>query len=186
MPRPPRVQFPGALYHVTAQGNRDSALYVDASDRQLWMSLLSLTCAQHDWQIHAWCQMTTHYHLLLTTPAGDLAAGMHRLNSRYAHCWNERHREKGHLFRARYGAKIVDSEEYLHEAYRYIAMNPVKAGICRRPEDWRWSSFAYLFGGVMLDLPSDERWLLSHFGTGAAARATLREIVYGEPLRLAA
>jgi putative transposase len=180
VPRPPRIQYPDAIYHVTAQGNRNAALYVDATDRQMFMALLSLTCAHHDWRIHSWCLMTTHYHLLLTTPKADVAAGMHRLNSRFAHWSNDHHRQDGHLFQRRYAAKLVESDEHLHEAYRYIARNPVKAGICQRPEDWRWSSYAYLFAGVIVDLPSDERWLLDHFGAGAEARRELRELVERE------
>ena len=177
MPRPLRVQFPGAIYHVTAQANRSEALFLASDDYRVFWAFLGLVAGVHEWEIHAWSLMTTHYHLLLTTPKGDLAAGMHRLNSRYAHWFNDAHNEVGHTFRRRYGAKLVETEEHLVWCYRYIAMNPVKARMVERPHEWRWSSFAWLFGARSLGLPSDEVHLFRHFGPGDVGRRLLRRYV---------
>ena len=171
------MQFPGALYHVAAQANRTESLFLDSEDRRMFFLFLSRVVDYHDWHVHAWCAMTNHYHLLLTTPNGDLAGGMHRLNSRFAHWFNDVHREVGHVFRRRYTPVLVETDEHLRWCYRYIAMNPVKAGICERPEDWRWSSFAWLFGRPAMALPSAERHLYRHFGGGERGRERLRRYV---------
>ena len=162
---------------MTAQANRSEALFLEANDRRMFFLFVGRTVDHHGWHVHAWCALTTHYHLLITTPRGDLAAGMHRLQSRYAHWFNSEHAELGHLFRRRYGARHVQTDEHLRWCYRYIALNPVKAGLCERPEQWRWSSFAWLFGRPAMELPSTERDLFSHFGDGEAGRARLRRYV---------
>jgi putative transposase len=179
MPRKKRVQFPGAIYHVSTQANGWEALYLDATDYQAFFAFVSRAADYHDLQIHSWCAMATHYHLLLTTPRGDLARAMHRLNSRFAHWFNDVHGEVGHHLRRRYTGVHVETDEHLKWCYRYIAMNPVKAGICDRPEQWRWSSFAWLFGGYTwrIDLPSDELHLFRHWGEGDDGRRRLRRYV---------
>ena len=85
--------------------------------------------------------------------------------------------EVGHVFRRRYGARHVQTDQHLRWCYRYIALNPVKAGLCERPEQWRWSSFAWLFGRPAMELPSEERHLFCHFGEGDAGRSRLRRYV---------
>jgi REP element-mobilizing transposase RayT len=178
MPRPKRSQLAGAVYHISTQANRTEALYLDAIDYRTFFSFVGLVAERHELELHAWCAMTTHYHLLFTTRNDDLAAAMHRLNSRYAHWWNDVHGAEGHVFRRRYTAVLVETEEHLKWCYRYIAMNPVKAGICDRPELWRWSSFAWLFGGGhRVELRSGERQLFRHFGEDDAARMRLRRYV---------
>lgn len=179
MPRKPRIEFPGAIYHVTAQANRTEALFFGLDDFRIFHYLLCYTSDRHEWQVHSWCYMTTHYHLLLTTPNGDLARGMHRLNSRYAHWFNDTYLEKGHVFRRRYNPVLVESDEHLHSCYRYIARNPVKAGICAKPAEWRWSSYGWLFGSTLWkpEAPSHERELYRHFGDGEEAQLRLRRLV---------
>jgi REP element-mobilizing transposase RayT len=85
--------------------------------------------------------MTNHFHLLIETPAPNLSIGMHQLNGRYAAYFNERHRVDGHLFDRRFGSRLVETEEQLADTLRYIAFNPVDAGLCDHPRDWPWSSF---------------------------------------------
>ena len=177
MPRPLRVQFPGAIYHVTAQANRSEALFLASDDYRVFWAFLGLVAGVHEWEIHAWSLMTTHYHLLLTTPKGDLAAGMHRLNSRYAHWFNDAHNEVGHTFRRRYGAKLVETEEHLVWCYRYIAMNPVKARMGEGPCAVAENAPGRLFGARSLGLPSDEVHLFRHFGPGDVGRRLLRRYV---------
>ena len=89
----------------------------------------------------AYCLMTNHFHLLITTPAPNLSVGMHHLNGEYAKYFNERHSFDGHLFERRFESRLVESEEYFADALCYIAFNPVKAGLCAHPREWRWSSF---------------------------------------------
>jgi REP-associated tyrosine transposase len=142
MPRRPRTLEPHAIYHVTARGNRRSPIFMDDGDRAFFMRLLRQTALRYGWRCLAYCLLTNHYHLLFWTAAEALPAGMRRLNAVHAMTFNERHGLEGHLFQDRYGSKLVQGQEHLLEAYRYIALNPVRAGMCRRPEEWPWSSYA--------------------------------------------
>ncbi len=144
MARPLRPQEANAIYHITALGNRGAAIFVDGSDRLVLLSLLDRLIPRKRWICHAWCLMTTHYHLLLTTREANLASGMQWLNSMYASWFNDRLGENGHVFQGRYGSELVETESHLFHAYRYIARNPVRAGICRDPREWRWSSYTQL------------------------------------------
>lgn len=139
MPRPPRIQLANGLYHVTARGVAEYALFCDQGDRRLFIDLLRTTIRRCQWECHAYCLMTTHYHLLVQTRAPNLAAGMHFLNGRYAQLFNERYGRLGHLFFRRYAATMIGSEEQLAQAWQYVLDNPVRAGLCSRAEDWPWS-----------------------------------------------
>src|SRR5436309_1317007 len=101
MPRPPRIQVPNGVYHVTIKGCAGRAIFWDDSDRRSFEAILSVTLAQHEWSCLSMCLMTTHYHLLVRTPRADLAAGMQRLNGSYGSSFNKRHGTKGHVFQAR-------------------------------------------------------------------------------------
>ena len=94
-----------------------------------------------EWRLHAYCLMDNHFHLLIETPNPNLSAGMQRLKSDYAAYFNGRHSFEGHLFQQRFGSRLIETEEYFADALRYIALNPVKAGLCGHPSDWPWSSF---------------------------------------------
>lgn len=93
------------------------------------------------WRLHDFCLMTNHVHLLVCTPEPNLSSGMQRLNSEYAAYFNDRFGLVGHLFQQRFGSRLIENEEYFAEARRYIAFNPVRAGLCRHPSEWPWSSF---------------------------------------------
>ena len=178
MPRKPRVEYPGAIYHVIANANRTEALFFGVDDFRVFHYMLCYTAAYHEWQVHAWCYMTTHYHLLLTTPNGDLSRGMHRLNSRYAHWFNDTYLEVGHVFRGRYKPILVETDDHLHWCYRYIAMNPVEAGMCEKPEQWRWSSYGWVFTtGWKPELPSHECELYRHLPGAGDGPRRLRRLV---------
>jgi putative transposase len=140
MPRPLRVQIPGT-YHVTARGNRRQAIYHDDEDRAFFLALRHRVVERFGWQPREHCLLTNHFHLLFDTPEPNLSVGMHALNSGYARYFNERHGYDGHLFDRRFGSRLVETEEHLLEAMRYIAFNPVKAGLCLHPGEWPWSSF---------------------------------------------
>jgi REP-associated tyrosine transposase len=175
MGRALRPQFEDAIYHVTVLGNRRSAIFVDDDDRLLFLGFLGNVVRRMGWELHSWCLMTSHYHLSLTTPAANIARGMHLLNCRHARLFNDRHGYEGHVFKGRYGSRVVESESHLLGVYRYIALNPVRAGICERPEDWPWGSYRFLVRGE--PSPLFAPLALDAFGEGPAAVAELRRYV---------
>jgi putative transposase len=142
MPRPLRPQVAGGVYHVTARGVDHAAVYHKEDDRVLFLALFEKAIARYGWRSHIYCLMTTHFHLLIETPRPNIARGMQRLNGTYAQAFNERHGRGGHLFAGRYFSALLESDEHYVEAFRYIANNPVRAGLCDRPEDWPWSGIA--------------------------------------------
>jgi REP element-mobilizing transposase RayT len=176
MPRPPRPQFEDATYHVFTKGNRGMPIFLEPDDFRFFLTLLATVAAPLEWSCHSYCLMTTHYHFIVTTPRPNLAAGMQRLNGRYGAVFNDRHGERGHVFQGRYGSVVSESEEQLLVAFRYVALNPVRAGLCNRPEDWRWSSYAAAVTGTMAP-PARPGEVLSLFGSGAVARERLRRFV---------
>lgn len=164
MARPLRLQLPDGLYHVTARGNRREAIYLGDPDRIAFDDLLGEVCERYNWVVHAACQMGNHYHLLVATPDGNLASGMRQLNGVYTRRFNARHARVGHLFQGRYGAVLVEKEAYLLEVARYVVLNPVRARMVRRPEDWPWSSYRASVGLVETPDWLDTDWILSQFG----------------------
>ena len=164
MARPLRLEFAGAVYHVTSRGDRREDIYLDDEDRQEWIGVLSHVCDRFNWVVHSFCQMTNHYHLLVETVDGNLSAGMRQLNGLYTQRFNRRHGMVGHLFQGRFKAILVQKEAHLLELSRYVVLNPVRANMVSRPDDWNWSSYI----AVMDDRPSlpwlDNDWLLGQFG----------------------
>ena len=157
---------------MTSRGNRHGAIYFDDSDRLIWLEVLALVCERFNFVVHAFCQMTNHFHLLIETVDGDLARGMRQLNSVYAQRINRRHKLSGHLLQGRYHAILVQKQSYLLALARYVVLNPVRAGLVTTPEAWLWSSFGYAIG--RWDKPGwlENDWLLSQFGADqASARA---------------
>ena len=154
MTRPLRIEFCGALYHVTARGDRQEAIYEDDEDRRRFLAILGEIAEGWNWVCHAYCLMTNHYHLVLETPDGNLSKGMRQLNGVYTQASNRRHRRVGHLFQGRYKAILVDGDAYLLELARYVVLNPVRAGMVRNPGDWSWSSYRAMVGEAQ-----KPRWL---------------------------
>jgi putative transposase len=179
MSRPLRLEFPGALYHVTARGNHLASIFRDDGDRRAWMGMLRNTCARFDFTVHAYCQMTNHYHLLLETQHGNLSRGMRHLNGVYAQYVNRRHALVGHLFQGRYKAILVQRDGHLLELARYVVLNPVRAGMVVSPGDWDWSSYHWTVAKATPPAWLCTEWLLSQFG------ATRSEAVkrYGDFVR---
>jgi REP-associated tyrosine transposase len=178
MPRPPRIQVPGGIYHVTNKGCAERAIFLDDGDRRCFESILAKTILRHGWCLSIYCLMTTHYHLLVTTPLPDLAAGIQWLNGLYGQTFNRRHSARGHLFMRRYSSEFVQTERHFMDAARYIALNPVEAGICRRPEDWPWSSYAAILGRRSPQPFVDPTSLLESFATDPdLARARFQSFV---------
>jgi putative transposase len=146
MARPLRVELPGATYHVTARGNRRSRIFSDDKDRKVFLATLEHVVERFGWQCLAYCLMGTHYHLVVNTPQANLARGMRQLNGVYAQAYNRRRSRGGHLFEGRYSSVLVQRDHHLFNVVRYVAMNPVAAGLCDRPESWPWGSHAETLG----------------------------------------
>ncbi len=164
MARPLRIEYPGALYHVTTRGNARQSIYHDDKDRQRFLEILYNVVIRFNWVCHAYCLMTNHYHLLIETVDGNLSAGMRQVNGIYTQYINRRHHSTGHIFQGRYKAILVDKEAYLLELCRYIVLNPVRARMVKEPGDYYWSSYRATAGqGRVVNCLSID-WILSQFG----------------------
>ena len=146
MPRQPRYEVAAGMYHVTSRGNRHCDVFLDSIDRNRFLSLLEDVVMRNRWRCFGYCLMTNHFHLVVETPEPNLGHGMHRLNGMYAQRFNQRWDYKGHLFEQRFRSREVLSEVHMAEAARYVVLNPVRAGICRAPERWPWSSYCATMG----------------------------------------
>jgi REP-associated tyrosine transposase len=146
MARQLRVQAAGAYYHVGVRGNDRAAVFLADEDRERFLLLLSDVVERFDWRCFGYCLMGNHYHLALMTPQPNLGAGMRRLNQIYAQWFNHRHDRVGHLFEQRYWSRVLAGESHVAAVARYIAENPVRAGLCSSPEQWRWSSARAVLG----------------------------------------
>ena len=164
MARPLRLEFSGAVYHVTSRGDRREDIFLADDDRHEWMAVLGLVCERFNWVVHAYCQMTNHYHLLVETVDGNLSAGMRQLNGFYTQSFNRRHAMVGHLFQGRYKAILVQKETHLLELSRYVVLNPVRAKMVPQPEDWCWSNYGAVLDNQSIPAWLDTDWLLGQFG----------------------
>jgi REP element-mobilizing transposase RayT len=136
----------GSTLHVTSRGIRREPIYANDADRRMFMAFLAQSIYKCRWTCMGYCLMTNHYHVLLSLSSANLSKGMHRLNGVYARRFNEVHEYTGHLFEARFSANLNETEEHFLEAVRYVALNPVSAGLCDDPADWPWSSFRAIAG----------------------------------------
>lgn len=168
MSRPLRLEFAGALYHVTLRGNEQKAIYFDDNDRETFLRLMTQVCERFNWLVHAYCLMTNHYHFLLETPDANLSDGMRQLNGVYTQKFNRRHKRVGHLFQGRFKAILVQKESYLLEVSRYIVLNPVRAAMVERCEQWPWSSYRFTCHAQQPPVWLAVDQLLSHFGNERA------------------
>jgi putative transposase len=146
MPRPLRIQYPGARYHVMSRGDGRDAIFRDPRDRHEFLRTLGQTCRKTGWQVHSYCLMTNHFHLVVETPQPNLSLGMKWLLGTYTQRFNRGHRHWGHLFGGRYKAQLVDgrSPTYLRAACDYVHLNPVRAGIIgprTKLDAYGWSSY---------------------------------------------
>ena len=165
MSRPLRLEFHGALYHVTSRGDGREDIFLNDGDRALFQDVLADVTGHFNWTVHAYCLMGNHYHLLAETPDGNLSQGMRQLNGVYTQRFNRRHQRVGHVFQGRYKAIIVQKESYLLELARYVVLNPVRARMVRGAGDWPWSS--YRATAALVDAPDwlSTDWILSAFAT---------------------
>jgi REP element-mobilizing transposase RayT len=146
MARPLRIEFAGALYHLTSRGNERRSIFRSDRDRKTFLAFLGIAAKRFRWSITAWVLMTNHYHLVVQTPEPNLSRGMHWLNSTYAGWYNRVHGRCGHLLQGRFKAFLIDKESYFAEVLRYVVLNPVRAKLIERPEDYKWSSYSATAG----------------------------------------
>ena len=174
MSRPLRIQFPGALYHVTARGNRRGSIFEDDEDREAFLRILAQAMDRFDAQVLAYCLMGNHYHLVLHTRQANLALVMRQLNGVYSQTFNRRHGLVGHVFQGRFKAIFVDRDSYLLALCRYVERNPVAAGLVASAADWPWSSYRAHAGlapaPLWLDAGALQGYLLGHAPQGAQDR----------------
>ncbi len=158
MSRPLRLEFVGALYHITSRGNDRKSIYFDETDFELFLGILEDVCESYHCTVYAYCLMSNHYHLLLETAEPNLSKIMRQLNGVFTQSMNRKYHHVGHLFQGRYKAILVDKEAYLLELSRYIVLNPVRAKMVNSPDEWLWSNWHYMVGRA-----KSPKWLTTDF-----------------------
>jgi len=180
MSRALRLEFPGAIWHVTSRGNERRPIFRDDDDRATFIKFLSEAVVSHEWILHSWVLMENHYHLLVETPvAPSLSRGIKRLNESWAQAFNEKYDRVGHLFQGRFKGILVERESHLLELIRYIVLNPVRSGRVKYAGDWTWSNYRATAGLERAPAWLEVAWTLAQFGidNGASAQAGYREFV---------
>ncbi|MCK4600419.1 transposase [Candidatus Bipolaricaulota bacterium] len=181
MARPLRIEYPGAVYHVTSRGNAQQDIFADDHDREAFLEVLAHVIDRFEWLCHAYCLMSNHYHLLIETPSPDLSRGMQLLNGVYTQRFNRQHKRSGHVFQGRFKAILVEKESHLLELARYVVLNPVRAKMVRSARDWPWSSYRATSGQVEAPQFLAIDWILSQLEAkrGPAIRAYRRFVAEG-------
>src|SRR5512139_2076393 len=178
MARPLRIEYPGAVYHVTSRGNEKKPVFKDDTDRLNFLNTLQHVNKRYNWICHAYCLMTNHYHLLIETPEGNLSIGMRQINSVYTQLFNKRHGRTGHLFQGRYKAILIQKDSHLLEVCRYVVLNPVRAKMVETPEDYPWSSYLATAGKTTPHSCLTTDWVVGQFsGKRGKAEQEYRKFV---------
>ncbi len=165
MARPARIEYEGAFYHVMNRGKQRGDIFLDDNDRQMFYEILANVENRYGIIIYVFILMSNHYHLLLETPYANLSRAIQRLNGEYALYFSMRHKRPGHLFQGRFKAMLVEKDAYLLELSRYIHLNPLRVGMVRLPEEYKWSSLPlYLEEKTKLPFKLQWEWILSIFG----------------------
>ncbi len=164
MSRPIRIEFPGALYHVTSRGGAEQTIFEDNEDRLSFLGNLSNVCQRFNWICHAYCLMKNHYHLIIETPDANLSMGMRELNGLYTQRFNRRYDLNGQVMQGRFKSILFERESYLLELCRYVVLNPVRVGKVKNPEKYRWSSYRATIGEAEAPSFLNTEWTLAQFG----------------------
>ena len=177
MARPLRLELAGALYHVTSRGDGQEDIYLNDSDRMLWLEVLGQVCKRFNWVCHAYCLLGNHYHIVIETPDANLSAGMRQLNGVYTQAFNRAHHRVGHVYQGRFKAILVEKDSYLLELARYVVLNPLRARMIRRIDKWPWSSYQATCGQAEKPEWLHTEFILSQFSM-QRARAIKRYIEF--------
>ena len=177
MGRPLRIEYVGAYYHVTARGNEQKDVFKSRRDREQFLGYLESAVLRYGAVIHAYCLMSNHYHLLIETPIGNLSQIMQHINGAYTNYFNVKRKRSGHLFQSRYKAILVDADEYTKELSRYIHLNPIRAAMVSKPEEYCWSSFPDYIGERKAPDWLTTKLILGYFGKEKSSRKNYRTFV---------
>ena len=178
MSRPLRIEYAGAVYHVTSRGNEKKPVFKTETDRQNFLNTLQHVGKRYNWICHAYCLMTNHYHLLIETPDGNLSIGMRQLNGVYTQLFNRLHGRAGHLFQGRFKAILIQKDSHLLEVCRYVVLNPVRAKMVEKPDDYSWSSYLATAGKTKAHPCITTDWVLRQFsGKRGKAEQEYRKFV---------
>jgi REP element-mobilizing transposase RayT len=174
MARPLRIEFPGAIYHVTSRGDRREPIFEDDEDRDSFLTIVGQAMERFDAAALAYCLMGNHYHIVVHTRRANLSRLMQQLNGIYTQAYNLRHKKVGHLFQGRFKGILVDENAYLLEVCRYVDLNPLRARMVRDPGNWPWSSYGAHIGRkaapLWLDTLTVHGYLLGHDAVTTADR----------------
>lgn len=163
MARPLRIEYEGAVYHVTSRGNARQKIYLDDEDRHAFLEILGGAVDRFGWVCHSYCLMSNHYHLLVETPNANLSRGMRHVNGVYTQGFNRRQGRVGHVLQGRFKSILVERDNHLLELARYVVLNPVRAKMVRSARHWRWSSYRATAGQEEpLQLLTTD-WVLAQF-----------------------
>src|SRR3989339_1029655 len=171
MARPLRIEYAGALYHITSRGNARGRIFLSDEDKNMFLRTVRLVVERYKWKCYAYCLMNNHYHLLIETTMPNLSLGMRQLNGVYTQFFNRKHKKTGHVFQGRYKAFIVEKQNYLMALSAYIVLNPVRAKMVCQPDDWQWSSYRATIGRELPPKWLDTGYIAEQFG------ASLRESI---------
>ena len=162
MARKARIHYPEAVYHVMLRGNGGNPIFSDEEDYHHFEALLQEGIQRFKHKIHGYCWMPNHVHLVIQVGEQSLSKIIQNLSFRYTRWFNRRQNQTGHLFQGRYKAILVDADEYLWELVRYVHLNPVRAGLVKRPDDFRWSGHLGYLGHVTQEWLTTD-WVLRGF-----------------------
>lgn len=163
MGRPLRIEYAGALYHITSRGNERKKIFLEDADRKKFFQILEDYYDRYGILIHSYVLMDNHYHLILETPKGNLLKVMHGINRGYTGYFNRKYGRVGHLFQGRYRGIVIDKDSYLIPLSRYVHLNPLRARVVERPEHYRWSSYRGYIGREKEYAWVEYSWVLSQF-----------------------
>jgi REP element-mobilizing transposase RayT len=178
MARPLRIEYPGAVYHITSRGNARADIFLDDTDRQTFLDILASVVEKYNWLCHAFCLLDNHYHLAIETSDPNLSLGMRQLNGVYTQTFNRAYQRVGHVFQGRYKAILVEKGSHLLELCRYVVLNPARAGMVSKPGEWKWSSYkSTAYAGKVPEYLTVE-WVLGQFADKTTpARQRYRKFV---------
>src|SRR5512142_2829670 len=164
MSRPLRIEYAGAVYHITNRGNDKKAIFKDDHDHETFLKIPTFVNKRYHWLCHGYCLMNNHYHLIVETPDGNLSLGMRQLNGVYTQAFNKRHRCVGHVFQGRFKAVLVQKDSHFLEVCRYVVLNPVRAKAVGHPRQWKWSSYNATAGNSSVHPCLSIAEILGYFG----------------------